>query len=380
MAEEKDWKQECLWLTVLYRVMECGDKIPLDTDGTPYAFIEEDLRGMHAKDLLRVNEKTGYWEATAKGREVRDKMVAIFDQCLKFEIFATVNLAMELPDDLVDDEGNVLDHVYDPRFEAPETDAEAERLGTEDMRLAMMAYLADTMNDSDDEALRGTMQLDPHRVVFMQKLADGEFKKENVWFDLKLGTPLREIEEIVDSAYHYTDVGEEDEIDDVMQALYTAGMLEQRKRDGLECSKCHIPLAIFEMNAKEEGRTLDACPNPACDAEFKRLELVSGGEDDGWECPSCHTPVHGRQRTCLGCGARIDFSMPEGTIDTTTTQTTEIVDAGYGYGYGGYDAFGYGYGYGAWGSYYGYTPYGYYSPYDPFVDAVAFGVVCAVLW
>jgi hypothetical protein len=67
--------------------------------------------------------------------------------------------------------------------------------------------------------------------------------------------------------------------------------------------------------------------------------------------------------TCKGCGATIDFSLPEGTVSTQTTQTTEVV---------GYDS--------VWGGYYGYQPYGYYDPFDPFVDAMAFSLLCIALW
>jgi hypothetical protein len=242
---------------------------------------------------------------------------------------------------------HVFDHVYDPRFLPPESEAEADELGTEDMRLAVMSYIAMKMAESDE----------------------GKLKDDNIWFDLKLGAPFSEVEEIVEAAYKYTDVSDDDEeIDDVMQNIYTAGMLEQRKRDGYECSKCGIPLSVFEMNAKEDSEELTQCPNPDCKEDFQPPEPPPGTEM--FECPSCHQDIAHTQNYCIECGARIDWSLPQGSVHTETETVTEYVDDGYGYG--GYDY--------AWGGYYGYSPYGYYDPYDPFVDMLAFGVLCAVIF
>ncbi len=388
----QDWKQEMLWLTILYRVLECKDAISIDTDGTKFSFIEKDLRAMHSEGLLEIAADNSRWTVTSKGKGVRDKMVAIFDNCLKFEIFGDVSLARELTEDESEDGTHVFDHYYDSRFEPPNSDAKREEWGTEDMRIAMMTYLAETMKETDEgESYKGSLDLDPHRIVFMQRITEGVFKDENIWFDLALGKPFEDIEEVVTTAYKYTDVSEDPgEIDAVMQTIYTAGMLEQRKRDGLECAKCRIPIAVFEMNAKEDGQTLDACPNPDCGHDFgdapppamARGEGGSGGAQSEYACPSCDSAIYAGQNSCNGCGARIDFSLPAGTVsEETVVETTYVEDYGYSWGWGGYDAYyGYGYGYDAWGGYYGYSPYGYYDPWDPVVDMVAFGCVCAVLW
>lgn len=388
----KDWKQEMLWLTILYRVLECKDTIPIDTEGTKQSFIEDDLRAMHQEGLLEIAGDNTRWTVTKKGKEVRDKMVAIFDNCLKFEIFGDVSLARELSDDESEDGIHVFDHVYDPRFEPPNSDRVREEWGTEDMRIAMMTFLAETLKDTDAaEEYGGSLDIDPHRIVFMQRLTEGAFKDANIWFDLQLGKPFEDIEDVVKTAYRYTDVSEDPaEIDDVMQTIYTAGMLEQRKRDGLECAKCKIPLAIFEAHANADGEKLEHCPNPDCGHEFGERpppamaarDGGSGGGPQEYECPACQSVIYAGQNACTGCGARVDFSLQAGTIhDETVTETTYVQDYGYSWGWGGYDAYyGYGYGYDAFGGYYGYEPYGYYDPWDPVVDMVAFGCVCAILW
>lgn len=364
-TQELDFKREMLWLTVIYRMLECGDSIPLDTDGTPYAFIEEDLREMHRRELVQIRDDNTCWRPTEKAEQLRNKMVAMFDQALKFEIFAAVNLTLELGEDLSEDGLHVFDHVYDPRFQPPETPEQADELGTEDLRLAMITYLAKCFSESDAaKDLGGRLDVDPHRVVFLQRLADGKLKDDNIWFDLKLGTPFKEVEEIVESAYRYTDVSDDpEEVDRVMQNIYTAGMLEQRKREGHECTKCEIPLAVFEMNAKEEGSALTHCPNPDCGEEFHPPAPPPGANE--YECPSCETTVYAGQHFCRGCGARLDFSLPEGTVEVTRVEEREYDGPDYGY---------------VWGGYYDYVPYGYYHPYDPFYDVAAFAVLCAVLW
>lgn len=364
VSAEPSWKQEMLWLTIAYRMLECGDSIPLDTHGTPYAFIEEDLAELHRREFIEIHDDQTSWRPTKRAELLRDRMVAMYDQVLKFEIFSDVNLGLELSADQSEDGMHVFDHLYDPRFLAPDDDADAERLGTEDMRLAMITYLGKCFAGSEaaQEELGsagGEFKIDPHRVVFLQRLADGRLRDENIWFDLKLGTPFQEVEEIVSSAYRYTDVSDDpDEVDQVMQNIYTAGMLEARKREGYECTACEIPLAVFEMNAKEEGGTLTECPNPECKASFSPPPGPAGEAEYG--CPNCESSVYPSESYCRGCGARLDFSRPPGTIVEETQEET--------------------YATGVWDGYYGYVPYGYYNPYDPFYDIAAFAVVAAVLW
>jgi predicted transcriptional regulator len=358
------WKEEMLWLTIIYRMLECEDQIPILTANTDFLFIEKCLNDMYIKGLIDPVEGSNHWYVTRKGEQLRDKMVGIYDQALKFEVFSTVHLAMSLGEDITDVEGNVLDHFYDPRFdlEGAPTQEMQEDFGTEDMRIAMMTYLTESMVKT------GHLKepLDPHRIVFIQKLAEGKLKEENIWFDLRLGKFFNEVEEIVRTQYKWTDVSDDlEEAENVMQTLYTAGLLEQRKRDGFDCSGCDIPLALFEMNA--DGK-LTECPNPECKADFNP-PLPEG---DKYSCPRCDASVYTSQHSCLGCGALLDFGLPSGTIVTDTEVTEEIIIG---------DALSSEEDVVIWGGgYYGYQPYGYYDPWDPLVDVVALGVCCAILW
>lgn len=344
-----DWREEMLRLTVLYRMLECGDEIPVNTMGTDYSFIERTLEALHADGCLEISSNQELWIPTARGREFRDKMVEMFDHALKFEIFGQVRLERHLSEEESEDGALVFHQLYDPRFQDPNPGEQ----GVEDMRLAMMSFLAHEMGQDAEWKANVSLPLDPRRIVFLQKLSDGELRGD-IWFDLRLGTFFDKVDEIVDSAFKWTDLG--DGASDVMKDLYTAGMLEQRKRDGCECSGCGTPLAAFETDAKESGEELRECPNPDCRADFN----PPGPDGDEYECPNCQTGVGTLDHLCRGCGAVLDFSRPPGTIVEETVVEEEPV----------------------WSSCYGYdyVPYGYYSPYDPFYDMVGFACLCAVLW
>jgi hypothetical protein len=326
---------------------ECKEAIPVITDGTSYEFVECELENLAARDLIEIDTINATYFITEKGQEVCKQLLGMYDQVLKFEVFGSVNVAQTLNEEDLDEENNIHPELYDPRFQKPGSIVEQEELGTEDIRIAMMDFLATEMDTENP--------LDPHRIVFLQMLSTGKFKSENIWFDLSLGEMFGEIEEIVSSAYQWRDCADDEEnARQAMIAIYTAGMLEQRKRDGQECSDCGSPLAMFEMWAKEDGKTLDDCPNPECDCTFKP-------PPPDWECPACHAGVVNGQSVC-SCGAVLDFSLPPGTIQTEVTEEEIVEDEP------------------IWSCDYGYVPYGYYDPYDPFVDAVAFGTMCAILW
>jgi hypothetical protein len=92
----KDWRSELMGLTLIYRMLECGDQIPINTDGTDYKFVEETLQMLFNDDLICVSKDQLLWEPTQKAVELRNKMVQIYDQMLKFEIFGSVNLCQDL--------------------------------------------------------------------------------------------------------------------------------------------------------------------------------------------------------------------------------------------------------------------------------------------
>jgi len=344
-----DWKNEIIKLTILYRIAEKNEEIPVITDGTDYSFIDGDLNDMVSDGLLEIDTESGTFSVSSQGREACKSLLAVYDHVAKFEIFSNVNVAMQPEEDECDEEGQMLHQMYDPRFQGV-GDVDADELGAEDMRLAMIQFLSEEMSEEP-----GVQTLNPYRVVFVQKLAQGMLNKKDIWFDFQLGSVYKDIEEIVESAYQWTDVDEDEETSRaVMQSIYTAGMVEQRKRDGLECSNCGIPLAMFDFDAKENDETLEKCPNPECGASFSP-------PPPDYECPACGGGVTKGQAVC-SCGATLDFSMPPGTITTETTEVTEYDEEP------------------IWRDTYGYTGYIYYDPYDPFVDAFAFGAVCIALW
>ena len=355
------WRDEAVQLAILYRLLECKEKIPVYTEGTDFAFIESYLDRMHGRDLLRIDGQR--WAVTKTGKATFGKLVEMYDQVIKFEIFSAVDLTRSLrpeecqtaPEDAPEDEKwraslMALDHIYDPRFrKTPDA---------EDLRLAMLTFLAETaQREGKLEAA-----LDPHRVVLIQKLIDGFFKSQTFWSDLRTKF-LAEVDQIVEFAYRWRDIGKDEaEAAAVMEVLYRAGMLEARKRapGAKECSRCKIPLAVFALLAQEAGEPLDRCPNPDCGASFAPPPAI----EPDYECPRCRAGIRRGQRYC-DCGARVDFSLPPGAVETVTTEQTEVVREPWGCDtYLVYDV----------------VPYGYYSPWDPWADLVAFSVLCAVLW
>lgn len=351
------WRQECRWIAILYRVLECGDQLPHvpERDNEhDLAFVQEDLRAMAAHGLLRITD-TGY-EVTEAGRAFRKKLVQLYDATLPFRIFARVDLGRDLrpSEGDIDPESGlrvyVHAHCHDPRF------PKSGELGVqvEDMRLAMYQFLSDEAPD----LFPGPIS--PHRIVTIQKLADGDFRKDGFWRYLRLEF-LDEVDRIVRSAYQWRNLGEDEELaKTAMRALYAAGMIELRKREGSECSHCRVPLAGFEFDARESGQALDACPN--CGAAFGGG--ANGGGDAEAECPQCGGDIHSGDRHCRGCHARIDRRMSPGTVRETVVETIEEVEPVWTDSYAAY----------------GVTPYGYYYPYDPYVDVLAFGVLCVVLF
>ena len=345
---DADWKRDIVKIGILYRGFECGEKFELVNTGTDQEFIDRFLSELHSQDLLEIQGDV--YVVTAKGRTALANTVKMYDQAIKFRIFQAVDLTRELTVDESDSSNPlmVVNNKYDPRF--------AKTPICEDLRIAMLTFVGEQMAGAELEIGK----LDPRRIVFLQKLADGKLKEKDFWYHLRMF--FREIEQNVASAYQWRSIADDEATATAaMQALYTAGMLEQRKRDGQECSGCGIPLAAFELLAKEAGAELTECPNPDCGASFSPPQPTGAK----YECPACHAGINEGQTTC-SCGALIDFSMAEGTVATDTIAETEVVEELAP----------------CWGSYaaYGVVPYGYFSPWNPLGDVVAFSVLCALWW
>jgi len=351
MSDWAPWKHEMAGLTVLYRLAIVKQEIPIATTETDFTFIEPLLDKMYRKGLIDQQDQMR-WAITEKGAAVIRAAIQIYDHLLKFEIFGKVDIGRALTAEEANPNApnQVFDNLYDPRLGNPQ--APDEPGAWEDLRLGVMTFLHETGEGS------GTVDL--YRVVFVQKLAAGQLWSPTFWVDLRLGTVFAEIEMIVETAVKWREVAETEEVAvAAMRSLYTAGMIEQRKRDGRECSGCGTPLAIYQAMANEAGQPFNTCPNPNCGASFG-----SPPGDGGLECPRCHAGLAPSQRICV-CGAHLDYSLPPGTIrEQTVTDTVEEVVP-------------------AWGAYYDplFVPYGYYDPWAWTVtDALAFGVVCTLLW
>ncbi|KKR86926.1 MAG: hypothetical protein UU48_C0006G0061 [Candidatus Uhrbacteria bacterium GW2011_GWF2_41_16] len=344
-SKKPEWWRKCVYLAILYRIAEFGEKMEIihlnHEDGQ---FVEPILMQMNRDALLDLASDGLHWTITTQGREFLKKMVELTDRLLPFEIFNGVRMQRRLENHEHGDNPNfVYDDIYDPRFvKHGENDPTAT-----DMRIAMIEFMGMMHPD-------GAVEIDPNLVVFIQKLVDREFRGNDFWFKLRVGTFFKQIEEIVQSAYRIEDLLHppmnlnQDAATLIMQDLYTAGMIEQQKRDGTQCSHCGITLAIFEQEARKNGGELTYCPNPNCEASFEPPPVPS----TEYECPNCGSGVSRNQRKCRGCGAYLNFGLFKGTVQENTvykTVTEAVETPVWGYGY----------------EYYGYSPIGYYDPWNP---------------
>lgn len=366
-APTPGWREGLTKVAILYRMAECGQEFELVNLSAFAGFLDPILEEMSLKDGLIDLDASGLkWKTTAKGRELLKKMVTMTDLAMRFEIFGAVRLDIELSDEEADPDqpGQTYPWVYDPRFLAPDA-PESELDQAEDLRLAMFVF----MNEHLREELNGG-RIDPYQIVFLQKLGADELKSDTdiFWAQLQHGDTFGQIEEIVQSAYQWQDMCPEDLMiaQEYMVGLYTAGMAEAQRRGGDECQQCGTPLLLCDNLARQNNDELTECPG--CGAPLiipEQVEEVLGAE---YECPKCRAGIEPGQSHCPGCGAEVDFSLPEGSVETVTETVVEEEIYDDFWAYGGYD-----YGW-------GYDPYPYYDPYDPFVDALAFACLATVLW
>lgn len=341
MTDTLTWRDEATYAAVIYQIKK-RDGIPAFADDDWSSGLVTDLFVKMSGDGL-VALEDNKWQLTNQGRTFYRNLLASLDQAKKFEIFHKVWITRSLDEKESEDGAQCFSGVYDPRFlEDKNPDTEPE-----DLRIAMMTYVADTVADkTETEGFR------TERVVFLQRLLDvlDTGDTADFWIGVKSGEFFQEVEEIANSAYQWRDLVKEDEDEawELAAAVYTAGMLQQQKIRGEECSKCEAPLALQEAENQCEECEASFDPPPPPPAEF--------------ECPACQNDIYQGETCCRGCGADINFSLPAGTIHETEeviTESNEYVDSYYD-------------------DPYTYVPYGYYDPFNPIVDALAFGILCSV--
>lgn len=325
-----NWKEEASATAVLFSILERGKQFPIGAGGPSTILLTDDMerRGLLARS-------GGVWAATTKGREAMGKAIKVHDVLRQMEIYANVDVARVLsPEELDPDGSSCRPDMFDPRFDP--------KAAGQDMRLAVIAWLAQTTNRHDANL---------HTIVFLQKLGSGKLSGPGAWSAIESGATFGEIEEIVRTAYKWTDAapGDREESGKRMAAIYAAGQIEVRKREGSSCSECGIPLVFYEQDAASRQDYLHNCPS--CNRSFDPPTPV--GQQDTFACPKCSAAIFPGEPRCGGCGALIDFSLPSGTVQTETVATTETV----------------------WTNTYGYVSYGWLNPWDPFADALLFGAL-----
>ena len=384
IAKADLWKDLCTRATIIYRIVECGDKIPMNLEGTHYEFIEGAIDSLDRDGFLEVPgleepqrkelwqkirdrvlrkedvqvTKEIFWKVTKKGDDFLKSMVAVVDHCLKFEIYTAVSLNIDI-EDIADGEGGVQAYAYDPRFDKENA---SEDNGTVDLRLAMLRFKSEEAAAHD----KNLKPINPYVLVFcFNWLKEGLLNRENVWFDLKLGTIHDEVRGIVDTAFQWRKMHEDPDLaKEAMEHVYTAGMVEEQKRSGNECSECETPLALYDRGEDGRYEKLTHCPMDGC-----KVELDPPPEDaEEFECPNCNADIHSEMSNCPGCFADLDYTLPPGTIQNV--QTTETVEETTEECYAQ-----------PWGCYsnYGYAPIPLYDPYDSLASSLLLGAAFADL-
>jgi hypothetical protein len=324
-----NWRNDVVALSALYLMLERGQTLKSEGKLSNPIFVQMEKAGL-------ITDMGLEYEVTDVGREAVKRAVAAQDVLRQMEIFACVDVTRALTQNeaspFADEAGQVRAEVWDPRFAADNPNAF-------DMRLAVITWLGETVTKKP---------VVPETIVFLQKLGSGQLSIELFWSDVR--KTLDEVEAVVASAYKWQDAapGDVQAADKAMRAIYAAGQLEQRKREGTTCGGCGIPLVVFEQQAAARGEDLGGCPE--C------LRIFPPAEATGLSCPKCKSVIYEDDAHCGGCGATIDFSLPTGTVqtDTTETITTEPV----------------------WSSSYGYVSYGWLDPWNPIADAVALSYLC----
>lgn len=352
---DADRRRHLMRLAVLYRIHRNGEQLGIIADTDDQKWIEPLLSEMDVEDLLDPDEGGEFLRLTDHGREVLGRLAAMFDRVQQFQIFARVYLFVDPATKLdgkglvvAEADGTVFWDAHDPRFGDPDEPTSDDCV---DMRLAMLAFLAETCPD-------GPQEFDPHVLVFLEMLAMGEFNSPTFWQGMRTGSIFRRIDEIVKTAKTWQSVAD-DEVaaTETMRGLYEIGLVELQKREGRHCPTCGGALALHDEEARAEGTTMTHCPIGSCGAEFPSTV----DPDVAGDCPACGAEIRHGQTRC-SCGARINYALPPGTIrtsgETTVETVTEVWETGYDYGY---------------------TPVGYYDPWGPPVGLFATGFVLGAI-
>jgi hypothetical protein len=277
------------------------------------------------------NDETHY-VLTEKGRNVLKSMVDVTSISTQLDIFAKVNLQLDLRNapilthpgqvgDISDPEnpGQVVPLAFDPRF-VQQGDADPVG-GTEDLRLAVVEYL-NVINATGDGSI-----IDPRPMIFYQHIGSGKYDihNPNFWQSVRDGSLLEEIDAIIASAYKWTDIGGGDVETSKrrMAGLYKAGMAERIRLAGDTCSTCKVPLGVLEAEQQEYGRSLESCPG--CGKKFGAPPAPPVVQEvTEFECPKCGCGIHAGDVRCYGCNAKVDFGMAPGSVKRRTTYRTEV--------------------------------------------------------
>jgi hypothetical protein len=226
---------EFIKAALLYRFVEKEDKIPLIVTKTDFEFVDDELSSLAAAGAIEANKSADHWEVTDKGVDLFESMLDSYEALVDLDIFAAVNLSLELPDALFDEDGFVLDEELDPRFEEPGSEAEAEKLGTTDLRLPVIDFLAERASKkSKQDYSPERRHLVLSRMVFLQDLGNDRFASDKAFFDLKLGGINSEINEIVSSVPPWLELAKEHEPPSrLMEMIIESGFRDAMKREML---------------------------------------------------------------------------------------------------------------------------------------------------
>lgn len=233
MSKKQNLTTEFITAALLYRLVEKEEEIPLVLAKTDFEFVEEELNALSNLGAIIPNADSNCWDVTEKGVQIFDRMLDGYEALVDLDVFAGVNLSLELEDDLFDEEGFVVEEELDPRFDEPANEEEAEKFGTTDLRLVVIDFFAEraclkAKKPYDAEIRHHVLS----RVVFLQELGNDRFADDKTFFDLKLGGIGAETDEIVGSVPPWIELAREfSPPEKLMEMIIAAGFRDAYKRE-----------------------------------------------------------------------------------------------------------------------------------------------------